>query len=189
MSASNRVVRLCSARRAFTLVELLIVVIIIGILAAVAIPQFGDSATDAKKSSLDADLTVLRGAIELYYHQHGSTYPGIVAKHKVAAADPAAHASVGDAFAKQLTCYSDASGNTADTRDTTNYPYGPYVRRGIPKNPLPAAGALATADAVTVVAGADGAGPLTADAAPATGWKFSSVTGQVIANHGDYDDR
>lgn len=186
MSASDRVMRACSLRRAFTLVELLIVVIIIGILAAVAIPQFGDSATDAKKSSLDANLMSLRGSVELYYQQHGSTYPGIVQKHKAGAADPAAHASVGDAFAKQLACYSDASGNTADTRDTTNFPYGPYLRRGIPKNPLPATGAIAKADEVSVVVTG---GPLTADPAAATGWKFSSATGQIIANNGDYDDR
>ncbi|HUW32003.1 MAG TPA: prepilin-type N-terminal cleavage/methylation domain-containing protein [Planctomycetota bacterium] len=174
------------AKRAFTLVELLIVVIIIGILAAVAIPQFGDSATDAKKAALDADLTSMRSSIELYFHQHGSTYPGAIQKHKAGAADPAAHASVEDAFVKQLTCYSDATGNTADTRDTTNYPYGPYVRRGIPKNPLPTTGAAAAADAVVV--GAD-TGPLAADANPTKGWKFSSVTGQFIANNADYDDR
>jgi len=186
MSVAGCVVRQCSARRAFTLVELLIVVIIIGILAAVAIPQFGDSATDAKRSALDADLTSMRSSVELYFHQHGSTYPGVIQTHKVGAGAAAAHASVGDAFTKQLTCYSDATGNTADTRDTTNFPYGPYLRRGLPKNPLPATGAIATPDAVTVV---KEDGPITADAAPTTGWKFSSQTGQLIANHADYDDR
>jgi len=173
-------------RRAFTLVELLIVVIIIGILAAVAIPQFGDSATDAKRSALDVDLSAMRSAIELYYHQHGSIYPGTVLKHKVADGAAAAHASAEDAFVKQLTMYSDAVGNTADTRDSTNFPYGPYLRRGVPKNPLPAAGAIAAADAVNIVVEN---GPITADAAPAKGWKFSSGTGQFIANHTDYDDR
>jgi len=186
MAECTRPARRFDARRAFTLVELLIVVIIIGILAAVAVPQFGDSATDAKKAALDADLTSMRSANELYFHQHGSTYPGIVQKHKAGAADPAAHASVDDAFVKQLTCYSDPYGNTADTRDTTNYPYGPYLRRGIPKNPLPTAGAVATADSVAV---GNGTGPLTADANPVTGWKYSTATGQLIANNGDYDDR
>jgi len=173
-------------RSAFTLVELLIVVIIIGILAAVAIPQFGDSATDAKRASLDANLATLRGSIELYFHQHGSTFPGVVKTHKVGAADPEAHASAAEAFAMQLSEYSDATGNTADTRDTTNFPYGPYLRRGIPKNPLPATGAAAAPSSVSV--GTD-TGPITADVAPTTGWKYSSATGQIIANHGDYDDR
>ncbi|MCG8405619.1 MAG: prepilin-type N-terminal cleavage/methylation domain-containing protein, partial [Phycisphaerales bacterium] len=38
--------------KAFTLVELLIVVVILGILAAVVIPQFSDASTDARFSSL-----------------------------------------------------------------------------------------------------------------------------------------
>jgi len=173
-------------RKAFTLVELLIVVIIIGILAAVAIPQFGDSATDAKVASLDANLTTLRGAIELYYHQHGSVYPGVVKMHKEGAAEAKAHASTVDAMVKQITMYSDAAGNTASDRDTSAFPYGPYLRRGIPKNPLPASGAALAEDTISLVTDT---GPISADAAPTTGWKFSSATGMIIANHGDYDDR
>jgi len=172
--------------KAFTLVELLIVVIIIGILAAVAIPQFGDSATDAKISALGSDLAAVRNAIELYYHQHTSKYPGIIATHKAGAAAPVAHADVEEAFAYQLTMYSDAAGNTSDTKDTTNFPYGPYLKQGIPANPLPAAGAVNNAGGVTV--GTE-TGPITAEADPATGWRFSSETGVFIANNADYDDR
>ena len=171
-------------KNAFTLVELLIVVIIIGILAAVAIPQFGDSATDAKLAALDANLATLRGSMELYYHQHGSTHPGIIKTHKVGAAAAAAHGSVGEAFSMQLTQYSDAGGNTADTAAAA-FPYGPYLRRGIPKNPL---AVLGIADASTVNVVTD-AGPIAADGTPGTGWKFSSTTGMLIANNGSYDDR
>ena len=63
-------------RSGFTLVEILIVVIILGVLAAVAIPQFTSSTDDAKTSALDMTLSELRNAIELYFHQHGGTYPG-----------------------------------------------------------------------------------------------------------------
>src|SRR5439155_22548245 len=62
-------------RSAFTLVELLIVVIILGILAAVVIPQFSDASTDARVSSLTTNLATMRGQIELYKLQHGGTYP------------------------------------------------------------------------------------------------------------------
>ena len=48
-------------RYAFTLVELLIVVIILGILAAVVIPQFSDASTDARVSSLTTNLATIRG--------------------------------------------------------------------------------------------------------------------------------
>jgi general secretion pathway protein G len=61
-------------RSAFTLVELLIVVIILGILAAVVIPQFTDASDDARLSSLTTNLQTIRGQIELFKIQHGA-YP------------------------------------------------------------------------------------------------------------------
>ena len=61
-------------RKAFTLVELLIVVIILGILAAVVIPQFSDASEDARLSSLTTNLQTIRGQIELYHIQYG-VYP------------------------------------------------------------------------------------------------------------------
>src|SRR5450759_1499239 len=65
------------AQAGFTLVELLIVVIILAILAAIVIPQFSSSTKDAQESALDANLSALRSAIELYKVQHTS-YPGAV---------------------------------------------------------------------------------------------------------------
>lgn len=53
-------------RRAFTLVELLIVIIIIAVLAAVAIPKFQNSSQRADEASARADLKVIRQAIELF---------------------------------------------------------------------------------------------------------------------------
>ena len=67
------------AQRGFTLVELLIVVIILAILAAIVIPQFSSSTTDANEAALDSNLNALRSAIELYKAQHNGVYPGAVA--------------------------------------------------------------------------------------------------------------
>ncbi len=64
------------AQRGFTLVELLIVVIILAILAAIVIPQFSSSTVDANEAALDSDLNALRSAIELYKAQHNGLYPG-----------------------------------------------------------------------------------------------------------------
>lgn len=61
--------------KAFTLVELLIVVIILGILAAIVVPQFTDASSNAQLSALQSNLRVIRGQIELYKLQHGGTYP------------------------------------------------------------------------------------------------------------------
>jgi general secretion pathway protein G len=63
------------ARRGFTLVEILIVVIILGILAAIVIPKFSNASVDAKKGSLASSLHAVRGQIELFMLQHGDKPP------------------------------------------------------------------------------------------------------------------
>lgn len=67
-----------SAKRGFTLVEILIVVIILGILAAIVIPQFTNASQDARRSSLSSQLQTLRSQIELYKLQHGDALPDLV---------------------------------------------------------------------------------------------------------------
>src|SRR5688572_24946408 len=62
----------------FTLVEILIVVIILGILAAIVIPQFTNASTEARWSSTASLLQTLRSQIELYKLQHGDTLPDLV---------------------------------------------------------------------------------------------------------------
>lgn len=55
-----------AAKRAFTLIEILIVVVILGILAAIVIPQFTSAADDAQVSSAKSQLQTARAQIELY---------------------------------------------------------------------------------------------------------------------------
>jgi len=59
-------------RRGFTLVELMIVVIIVGILAAVAIPMYTGATDRAKASEAVAALGTIRGAMRVYYAEHGT---------------------------------------------------------------------------------------------------------------------
>jgi len=63
-------------RSAFTLVELVVVVLILGILAAVAAPRLFDTANDARESGTKQSLAVVRDAIELYKSQNGS-FPAV----------------------------------------------------------------------------------------------------------------
>jgi general secretion pathway protein G len=63
-------------KRAFSIAELVIVVCIIGILAAFAIPVFQDNATDAKVATAKDNLRVLRGVVELYAVNHKGVAPG-----------------------------------------------------------------------------------------------------------------
>lgn len=64
-----------TTRSGFTLVEILIVVIILGILAAIVIPQFTNASQDARKSSLTSQLQTLRSQVELFKLQHRDNFP------------------------------------------------------------------------------------------------------------------
>jgi general secretion pathway protein G len=68
------------SRSGFTLVEILIVVIILGILAAIVIPQFTNASQDARKSGLVSQLQTLRSQVELYKLQHKDKLPDLVTK-------------------------------------------------------------------------------------------------------------
>ncbi|QDU77283.1 Fimbrial protein precursor [Bremerella volcania] len=65
-----------SKKAGFTLIEVLIVVVILAVLAATVIPQFTDSTTDAKKSSVLFNLHTLRSQIQLYRAHHDGDVPG-----------------------------------------------------------------------------------------------------------------
>lgn len=104
-------------RKAFTLVELLIIVIILGILAAVVIPQFSDASTDARLSSLTTNLQTIRGQLDLYRLQHNGTYPS--------------QANI----VNQMTVKTDVDG----TVNAATGKYGPYLQR-IPNNPFTVGG-------------------------------------------------
>jgi general secretion pathway protein G len=108
------------AKRGFTLVEILIVVVILGILAAIVIPQFTQASSEAKLNSLCSDLQTLRSQIELYKVQHNDTPPDD---------DP-------NTFENQM-IYTTTIGGTASTSKerTGNYQYGPYLER-VPENPF-----------------------------------------------------
>ena len=65
-------------RRGFTLIEILIVVVILGILAAVVVPQFTNAADDANDAAVRSQLQTLRGQIELYRAQNTPSDPSLV---------------------------------------------------------------------------------------------------------------
>jgi general secretion pathway protein G len=62
----------------FTLVELVVVILVLGILAAVAAPKLFDTAGDARNNGTKQSLAVVRDAIELYRAQEGA-YPAAAA--------------------------------------------------------------------------------------------------------------
>jgi prepilin-type N-terminal cleavage/methylation domain-containing protein len=159
--------------KGFTLVELLIVVIILAILAAIVVPQFTATTDDARASAFDSNLSAMRAAVELYRQQHGA-YPGAAAAATATCVNGVNEtAALGDAaFLTQMTRYTNAAGAACTGTDAVQFRFGPYLKDGIPINPL---GTNATV--VVVTTGTLGLGTGGAD-----GWRFDSVTGELIGD-------
>ncbi len=70
----------------FSLVELMIVIVIIGVLAAVAVPIYNNNVTKAKMSEADATLGSIRTQLRVYYGENGD-YPTVASGGYVIGAD------------------------------------------------------------------------------------------------------
>ncbi|MGB1125170.1 MAG: type II secretion system protein [Phycisphaeraceae bacterium] len=138
-------------RKGFTLVEILIVVVILGILAAIVIPQFTNASEAAKASSVLSQLQTLRSQVELYKNQHNNEYP-------------TADGTLSGAWDwTKMTSKTDIDGAVGTTAGT--HIYGPYMQQA-PKNPFVAT--AATTEFGTAVDGTDG-------------WVVNTTTGVIRA--------
>jgi general secretion pathway protein G len=112
----------------FSLVEMLIVVVVVGILAAVIVPQFSNSGDVARHTASIEYLQSIRQQIDLYRNQHHGKYPG------VAGADPDV------VFTEQMTLPTNVAGERSPNSDQgfgdPNYPLGPYIANVISPNPF-----------------------------------------------------
>jgi len=172
-------VTLTKQQSGFTLVELLIVAIILAILAAIIIPQFASTTTDAQESALRANLSGLRSATDLYRQQHGE-YPGVAASTGGTCTGTLGTGGVNSqqALEDQLTRYSNAAGQTCSLPET-GFQFGPYIQEDVlPNNPITGSGVFAIVATGNLEMVADGAG---------LGWKYDSAAGKIIANDTDLD--
>jgi len=141
-----------SNARGFTLVEILIVVIILGILAAIVIPQFTNASTDAKKSNMASQDQTCKSQIALYMLQHNDLPPALGVSGK-------------DVDWEPLTSATDVGGNlltpaqvATDAAATPAIPtYGPYLPQP-PVNPLTDSSTLNAFTPSANVPGVTGAG-------------------------------
>ena len=147
--------------RAFTLVEILIVVVLLGVLAAIVVPSFSKATTPAKESALASDLGLLRRFVLIYASQHLEVAPGYPNGNR-------AVAPTGDTFRDQAMLSSNAQGQTAAV-GAPGFKYGPYLSK-IPANPFNGK------DTVEMLANGQ-AFPAAADSSH--GWICKPQTGEV----------
>jgi prepilin-type N-terminal cleavage/methylation domain-containing protein len=118
-------------RSAFTLIELMIVVSILGILAAIVLPAYQNNSLTAKESVAKDDLHTVRSQIQLYKLQHNELTPGYYINPLGVTAQ--ASASV---MNNQFTQTTSVKGLTSGSQAKTEaYPLGPYLMKK-PANPF-----------------------------------------------------
>ena len=150
-----------SRRAAFTLVEVLIVVVILAILAATVLPQFQNASGQAQASAIRQNLSVVRSQIELYRVQHNGELP------------PATTSTEFVNLMTNATTRAHATGDGATL--------GPYISGKFPANPAVADAANAvTVDVVAAAPTSD-----TTVAAGGEGWWYRSDTGEFRAKGSD----
>lgn len=173
-----------SNSNAFSLVELLIVIIVLALLSAIIFPQFSDSVDDSKLSALKSNLRMMREAIERYKTEHKDLPGKTISKGGVCSSGGSTGIGVansGQSLQEQLSYYTNENGRTCSTRDSI-YKYGPYLReQQIPANPFSGSN--------NVDISTDGELGLTSARVDGLGgWIYDVQTGQIIVDDATYDD-
>lgn len=151
-------------QRAFTLVEILIVVALLAILALVILPMVSGSVLSARESAVAHDLNMLRRYVLIYAAQHREVPPGYPDGDRT-------QTPTEQAFIEQITMSSDPNGLTAPI-GTPGYPRGPYMQF-LPVNPLN------HKKTVQVLADGDSFPP---DGDDSHGWIYKPATAEVRAD-------
>ena len=150
-------------QRGFTLIEIMIVIIILGVLAAIVLPAFSDATHEARESTLKDCLRYMRNEITIFTAQHRDIPPGYPGGSMAAAPDAAT-------FVSQMTSYSDEMCNLSATPSDV-FHYGQYLS-AMPVNPLN------SQNGVWVVTGVTPA----PDASQPFGWIYNATTQEIRAN-------
>jgi type II secretory pathway pseudopilin PulG len=151
-------------RVGFTFVEIVLVLVILAVVTAIAVPKFANAAQAARENTLKADLHYLRTQISVYKAQH-KTPPGLMGFA----------APSGPLFIKQMTQYTDEAGRVSPTPSKT-FRFGPYLKQ-MPTNPI-------TSDSSIRVINTFGS--LWPD--NSSGWLYNAATLEVIVNSTLSDD-
>src|SRR5215217_3500298 len=107
----------------FTLIEILIVVTILGILAAIVVPELSSASRQAREGVLKDDLRFMREQITRYMIQHDDDPPGFPAGGDTTLVPSEAN------FIDQMTRFTDAHSNSNATYVSNTFKFGPYLTK------------------------------------------------------------
>lgn len=156
-------------KKAFSLIELIIVAAVLGILASIVIPQLQGHTTQARETAALDALAMLRTQIEMYKIQHGGAAPGYTV-------GPLGLMPSNNLVAQLENTTTVRGGVSSSKTPSTAYPCGPYVT-SFPKNPF-----NGKSDVTYLASGA----AFTAD--DKTGWLYQRETADIRLNKTDSDN-
>lgn len=152
------------ARKAFTIYELLVVILLLGILAAVVLPSFKGHAATGRESSVKESLNTMRTQIEFYKMDHEGTPPGYMNGYGVPTS----------ILPYQFTGTTNVTGAVSTSKvPSTSYPYGPYIRK-LPENPFN--------NLTNIAYVAEGTSFSDAVDGTSSGWLYKKETGEFKIN-------
>ena len=152
-------------RGGFTLIEILIVVVILGILAAMLVPNLTGASREAKEAVLRDELRFLRQQVRIFTIQHRDVAPGYPAGNTATTPDEAT-------FVEHMTMYTSERCATSATASAV-YRYPPYLSK-LPPNPLTSSSGVWVVTTGTAMPDADESQPY--------GWIYNPRTMQIRPN-------
>ncbi len=151
-------VTIAAKKRAFSLVEMLIVISILGIMAAIIIPAMKDHSQKAKEAAAKDNLRILRAAIERYKLDHNGVPPGYINGEPIE----------DFLISGQLTQFTAPNGDYQSTKSGI-YRLNPYINE-MPINPFNRKNSLTVVETFP------------SPASEATGWYYKPSTGEIRLN-------
>ncbi len=153
-------------KKGFTLVEVLLVVAILGIMAAIVFPEFQNHVRLSREAAAKDTLRMLREQIGRYTIEHDGTPPGYMNG-----------LAIGIGLQMQFSNYTNTNGTISPTK-TAEFKYGPYFKK-IPTNPFNNLAFSVLGDEVDFPESPDGL----------SGWIYKPATQEIRLNYPGTDSK
>jgi general secretion pathway protein G len=155
-------------KKAFTLIEIIVVVAILGILGAIVLPMIGNHVSHGKEAAARKALQMIRSQIELYRFEHQGLVPGYFV-NPIGIKSQATYTQLYNQFIGTSTL----DGNAVSVKTPAGlYRYGPYLEK-LPVNPFNIKSTIKYVPSATAFSAA---------ADKSTGWLYKKETSEFRLN-------